>query len=69
MTDYTWSVPTYEQAGGLIRRPRMQALLRNLTDEELLHQVQDTDHPVVRELAERLDRANQYIEENDDDWE
>lgn len=48
---------------------RLLAHLRNLTDEELLHQVQDTDNPVVRELAERLDRANRYIEENDDDWE
>lgn len=49
--------------------PALEALLSNLTDEELLRQVRDAAYPVVRELAERLERANRYIEENDGDWE
>lgn len=36
--------------------------LRNMLDEELLDLARDSDDPLTRELASRLDRANYYIE-------
>lgn len=43
--------------------------LRNMLDDEVLALARDSDDPLVRELASRLDRANYYIEnevENDE---